>query len=65
MAEYLVTWEIDLTAADPIDAARQAYEIQRDWDSTATVFTVAGDDGSVVEVDVLKLEAYLAEEPDG
>ncbi|MGW2415982.1 hypothetical protein ACWCV5_27980 [Streptomyces tubercidicus] len=40
MPEYSVTWEIDLDAADPGDAARKALSIQRDASSWATVFTV-------------------------
>lgn len=40
MAIYLVTWEIDIDAETPLEAARIALEIQRDKDSTATVFDV-------------------------
>lgn len=38
--EYRVTWEIDVTANSPREAAEQALTIQRDPDSTATVFEV-------------------------
>ena len=38
--EYRVKWQIDLEAANPSDAARQALNIQRDPVSTATVFDV-------------------------
>jgi hypothetical protein len=38
--EYTVTWTIDVTASSPVDAARQALEIQRDPGSEATVFEV-------------------------
>lgn len=38
---YRVTWEIDTDAASPREAAEKAQHIQRDPDSTATVFTVA------------------------
>lgn len=41
--EYLVEWEIEITAASPRDAARRAMEIQRDPQSRATVFTVDGE----------------------
>jgi len=41
MTEYRVTWEIDVTAEDAEDAARQALKIQRDPHSLATTFTVA------------------------
>jgi hypothetical protein len=40
MMEYRVTWEIDVDAESPEEAARIAQEIQRDSDSWATVFTV-------------------------
>lgn len=38
---YRVTWEIDIDAASPREAAEKALHIQRDPDSIATVFTVA------------------------
>jgi hypothetical protein len=37
---YRVSWEIDVEAEDPMEAAQQALDIQRDPDSTATVFRV-------------------------
>lgn len=40
MAEYLVTWSIDIDADSPEDAAAQALEIHRDPDSIATIFKV-------------------------
>ena len=46
MKDYLVTWEIELSATDPADAARQARAIQIDPTSRATVFTVHGDGGA-------------------
>lgn len=39
--EYLVTWQIEVYADTPEDAARQALAIQRDSGSLATCFTVA------------------------
>lgn len=36
---YRVIWEIDIDADDPREAAEIALEIQRDPNSTATVFT--------------------------
>ncbi|MEV6655313.1 hypothetical protein [Streptomyces sp. NPDC051219] len=47
MPECHVTWEIDLNAADPVDAARKALVIQRNAASWATVFTVHGDSQTV------------------
>jgi len=40
MPEYLVTWKIDIEASNPKEAAKQALEIMRDPESTATVFEV-------------------------
>ena len=44
MAEYLVTWKIDVEADSPQEAAQMAREIQQDPESTATVFLVAPKD---------------------
>jgi len=41
--EYTVTWEIELDAHSPEEAARKALEIQRDSTSTATFFNVDGE----------------------
>ena len=38
--QYLVQWEIDITASSPEEAAKQALEIQQDKDSEALMFTV-------------------------
>lgn len=59
--QYLVTWEIDIVAATPAEAARKALAIQRDPDSIATVFDVADKEGSVTRVD-LSDEDGLAQE---
>ncbi|MGH2510639.1 MAG: hypothetical protein ACRDHZ_24970 [Ktedonobacteraceae bacterium] len=37
---YRVRWEIDIDAASSEEAARQALDIQRDPESTATLFDV-------------------------
>ncbi|WP_053649608.1 MULTISPECIES: hypothetical protein [unclassified Streptomyces] len=55
MNSYRVTWEIDIDADDPEEAARKALGIQRDPDSTATVFGVHGD-GRYAEVDTAVVE---------
>jgi hypothetical protein len=39
--DYRVTWVINVEADSPMDAAKQALEIQRDPKSTATIFDVA------------------------
>jgi predicted RNA-binding Zn-ribbon protein involved in translation (DUF1610 family) len=41
MTEYRVTWEIDIEAKSPLDAARKALIVQRDKDSIATVLKVS------------------------
>jgi hypothetical protein len=40
MTEFTVTWSIDVEADTPEDAAREAQAIQRDPDSSATIFRV-------------------------
>lgn len=40
MNDYKITWVIELYADSPRDAAQQARDIQLDWGSEATVFTV-------------------------
>lgn len=57
MREYTVTWEIQLMAASPEDAARQALVIQRDPVSIATHFTVYDEDGEDHVVDLADIEA--------
>ena len=45
---YLVTWEIDMEAETPREAAQRALDIMRDPESIGTVFKVA--DGKQVHV---------------
>jgi hypothetical protein len=42
MSSYRVTWEIDIEADTPQEAAEKALEIQRRPDSSAVVFEVKG-----------------------
>lgn len=53
MKSWRVTWEIDIEADTPREAAEQAQAIQRDVMSIATVFRVVpGDDvETVVDLD--------------
>ena len=44
MPEYLVKWKISIEAHSPREAAERAWEIMRRPDSTASVFTVIGED---------------------
>lgn len=40
MTDYRITWELDLDASSPLDAAQKALSIHRDPASIATTFTV-------------------------
>jgi hypothetical protein len=40
MADYRVAWEIDIEADSPDEAACEAMAIQRNPESTASIFTV-------------------------
>jgi len=51
MRTMRVTWEIDIEADTPEEAAERALEIQRNQYSTATVFTVI-DKGKKHEIDL-------------
>jgi len=44
---YNVTWEIDIIARSPRDAAEQARKIMRDPDSDPSIFTVANNDRKI------------------
>ena len=50
--DYHVSWDIDLVADSPMDAARQALRIQRDPDSIATVFDVTNEEGDIERIDL-------------
>lgn len=52
MAEYLVSWEIELDADSPLDAAKLALEIHRDPTSIATVFDVVDESGTKTRIDL-------------
>lgn len=43
---YRVIWEIDIDADSPTEAAEKALEIQRDPNSSATVFTCRDEFGN-------------------
>ena len=51
-----MTWKIDIEAESPVEAARQALEIHRDPNSTATVFDVYDEYGNYICVDLLGIE---------
>lgn len=50
--QFLVTWEIDIDAENPLDAAQQALAIQRDPQAIATCFTVQDQEGNKTTVDL-------------
>lgn len=49
---YLVTWEIDIYADSPQEAAEKAWDHMRASDSTANVFNVIDKDGGKTTVDL-------------
>jgi hypothetical protein len=51
---YNVSWEIDIDADSPREAAEKARAIQLRDASTATVFMVFNDRGDGVQVDLLE-----------
>lgn len=54
---YRVTWEIDIDAGSPREAAELCLALHRDPDSTATFFMVEDDDGNKTTVDLQEEEA--------
>ncbi len=54
--EYMVKWEIEVTADSPQEAAQIAGEIQLDPTSLATVFEVMDEDGTIHTIDIMDLE---------
>lgn len=46
MTEYIVTWQMDIEAESPLEAAKEALRIHRDPASIATIFTVQEKDRS-------------------
>ena len=52
MNSYRVTWEINVDAESPEEAARKAQNIQRNLDEWAGVFDVYNEDGKGTRVDL-------------
>lgn len=50
--EYTLTWNIQVEADSPAEAAEEALVIMRDPTSIATIFRVDGPDGKTGVVDV-------------
>lgn len=51
---YRVTWEIDVEAETPLEAAQKAFAYMQGSDTTATVFSCKPDKGKAVTVDLLE-----------
>jgi hypothetical protein len=56
MNGYLVTWQIDMDADTPEEAAIKALHIMRDEESSAKYFLVGDEDGEIHEVDLCEVE---------
>lgn len=52
MINYHVSWEIEIEANSPHEAAQKALEIQRSSESIATVFKMRDETGETTEVDL-------------
>ncbi|KZL24263.1 hypothetical protein [Pseudovibrio sp. Ad37] len=55
MNHYTLTWEIDVEAATPEEAAQEAWNIMRRPGSSANVFNVSDEEGNCVKVDLQEL----------
>ena len=53
---YVVTWELDVDAGTPEEAARQAWAAMRRPESTANVFDVLDETGGCTRVDLMEGE---------
>lgn len=54
---YLVTWEMDIYADSPWEAAEKAWDYMRHPFSTANVFTVIDKNGVETIIDLLEEQA--------
>lgn len=52
MKEMTVTWQVNLNADTPLEAAEAALKMQRDRTSIATVFDVREEDDTITRVDL-------------
>lgn len=50
--EYKITWTINVTGENPLDAAKQALALFKAEDSTATIFRVENPQGATTEIDL-------------
>ena len=52
MKNYCVTWELELDADSPEEAARLAWKFMRETDANCNCFTVCDDEGNVTRIDL-------------
>ena len=62
MPHYVATWQMEIEADTPEDAARQAWGHMRREDSTANVFEIIAEDGERARVDLTELAEWNEEE---
>jgi hypothetical protein len=53
-----VVWEVNVDADGPREAAEKALAMQRNPESTATVFDVTNEHGQTVRVDLMEAEDH-------
>lgn len=58
MQSYNVTWEIEIAADDPVEAAKVARTYQLDLSKRTTVFDVFDEEGEVTRVDLLEVDPW-------
>jgi hypothetical protein len=65
MPSFRVVWEVDVDANTPLEAAREAFSMMTDPESTAVVFSVTGPDDArdTVTIDLLNLDAPEEQPP--
>ncbi len=62
--DYNITWTIDVTGENPLDAAKQALALFKAEDSTATIFRVENPQGETTEIDLhLQTEKVIETTP--
>jgi hypothetical protein len=60
--DYVVTWEIQISAKSAREAAELALQMQRDPNSTATVFQVFAEDADPLTTDMETIDLSEPEE---
>jgi len=61
---YAVTWDCPIDATSPLEAAREAWRMMREPDSTANYFTVVDEEGEVSGIDLTVEDEWEDEEED-